>query len=207
MSNIKKYLLTGILTLLPTAASIYVLWAVIQFMDGIFADLLVFVIGKKIPGLGMILTLAVILIAGFLASNFIGRALLRISDLIISKIPIASNIYKTVKQIVDAFYSGDKKSFKQVVMIEYPRKGLFVLAFLTGDSKGEVQHKTDQDVVNVFLPTTPNPTSGFLLFVPKKDVVFLDMPVEDGLKMIISGGVVVPSYPAVKEFTREGGAE
>ncbi|WP_028307594.1 DUF502 domain-containing protein [Desulfitibacter alkalitolerans] len=203
MSNFKKYLITGTLTLLPAAASAYVLWAVIQFLDGIFADLLALLLGKRILGLGMILTLLVILLSGFLASNFIGKSIIKISDQIICKIPIANSIYKTVKQIVDAFYSGDKKSFKQVVLIEYPRKGLYVLAFLTGESMGEVQVKTDQEVINVFLPTTPNPTSGFLLFVPREDVIFLDMSVEDGLKMIISGGVVVPPYPAVKEFTRE----
>lgn len=203
VNKIKKYLVTGIIALLPAAASIYMLFIIIQFMDNIFAGILSTLLGKRIPGLGLIFTLAIILVAGFLASNYIGRAILRIGEFIICKIPILNNIYKTVKQIIDAFYSGDNKSFKEVIMIEYPRKGIYALGFLTGISKGEVQEKTCEDVINVFLPTTPNPTSGFLLFVPKKDVVFLDMSVEDGLKLIISGGVVVPPYPATKEYKRE----
>ncbi|MEW6623562.1 MAG: DUF502 domain-containing protein [Bacillota bacterium] len=207
MKNLKRYLIAGILALLPAVASIYVLIAVVQFLDGIFADLLVLLLGRRIPGLGMVVTLLVILLTGFLATNFIGRTLLSISDSIMSRIPIASNIYKAVKQIVDAFYTGDKKSFQQVVLLEYPRKGVYALAFLTGYSRGEVQEKTHEDLVNIFLPTTPNPTSGFLLLVPKKDITLLEMSVEDGLKMIISGGVVVPPYPTVKEYKREGGTQ
>ncbi len=191
---LRKYFITGIIALLPAVAVAYVALIVIRFFDNIFDGLLTMVFGKSIPGIGLLLTIVTILFVGFFASNYIGKIFLTFTEKIISRIPIANTIYKTVKQIIDAFYTADEKSFKKVVLIEYPRMGIYALGFLTGTTKGEVQHKKDDEVVNIFLPTTPNPTSGFLLFLPRKDIIILEMSVEEGMKMIISGGVIAPPY-------------
>ncbi|MDP3058166.1 MAG: DUF502 domain-containing protein, partial [bacterium] len=146
------------------------------------------------PGLGIIATIALMLVLGTFTTNFFGRYLLQFSDKVFSNTPIVKNIYLTIKQLMDAFMSPSNSAFKQVVLIEYPRAGIFVVGFLTGTMRGEVQDKTQEEMVAVFLPTTPNPTSGMLVIVPRKDVTLLHMSVEEGLKLIVSGGVFTPSY-------------
>lgn len=200
MKNLKTYFITGIVVLLPLAASFYVLAYLFKILDGMSADVISIALGKRIPGLGVVLTLFIVLLVGFLATNIIGRTLIGISEKIMYRIPIARSIYRTVKQIVDSFYQGDKKSFKKVVLVEYPRRDMYSLGFLTGDTKGEAHYKTGEELLSVFIPTTPNPTSGYLLLVPRRDVIILEMSVEDGLKKIISGGVVVPPYTPGAEY-------
>jgi uncharacterized membrane protein len=128
-----------------------------------------------------------------MAKSLFGRQVILFTERIFSRIPIARGIYSTVKQITNAF-GHDPSSFKRVVMVEYPRKGLYTLGFYTGESNGEIQGRAGKKVLNIFLPTTPNPTSGWLVLIPEEDVIFLDTSVEDGLKYIISGGVVVPPW-------------
>ena len=154
-----------------------------------------------IPGLGVILTLVVLLLTGVLAANFVGRAFVGGWESLLHRIPIVRSIYSGAKNFAEIVFSDSSDSFKQVLLVEYPRKGLYSLAFQTSSELGEVQGRTGEDVVCCFVPTTPNPTSGFIIIVPRKDITVLDMDVDEALKMIISLGVVVPKWRNLK--TRE----
>jgi len=151
-------------------------------------------LGFHIPGLGVILALAVLLVTGILAANFVGRALVGGWESLLDRIPVVRAIYSAAKKFSEIVFSDSSQSFKQVLLIEYPRKGLYSLAFQTATQLGEVQARTGEEVVCCFVPTTPNPTSGLIIIVPKKDVMQLDMEVDEALKMIISLGVVVPTW-------------
>jgi uncharacterized membrane protein len=146
-----------------------------------------------------IFIVGIITILGFLSKYFLGKKAIRLTEQLIESVPFVNSVYKTVKQIVETFSKNREAVFQTTVLIQYPCKGSYALGFLTSETEGEVQVKTRENVVNVFLPTTPNPTSGFLLFVPREDVIFLDMSVADGMKMIISGGVVNPEWFSQKE--------
>jgi uncharacterized membrane protein len=147
-----------------------------------------------IPGFGAIVAIIVLLITGFLGANLLGRRLVHTYERILERIPLVRSVYGSIKHFAEIIFSEEGTSFKKVLMIEYPRKGLYSLCFLTSDKPKEVQHRTGEQVVTVFLPTTPNPTSGFMLFVPRNEIVELDMAIDDALKLIISLGVVVPDW-------------
>ncbi|MBU2498844.1 MAG: DUF502 domain-containing protein [Proteobacteria bacterium] len=147
----------------------------------------------RIPGLGLILALILILIVGFLARNIVGSKIVHWTDRIVNRIPLARIIYVAIKQLLQGVFLPQTRAFRRVVMVEFPRQGVYSIGFLTGVSKGEVQNKTAKKVVNVFVPTTPNPTSGFFIMVPEDEVIPLSMSVEDAFKLIISGGIVSPS--------------
>jgi len=148
-------------------------------------------LGFYVPGVGFVLALVVVLVTGVVVANLFGRKLVDIGERLVARIPLVRSIYSGVKQLLETVVSNNG-SFRKVVLIEYPRPGLWTVAFLTGEGQGEAQLKTGQDVINVYVPTTPNPTSGFFLMVPRKDVIELDMSVDEGLKMILSVGAVVP---------------
>ena len=149
-----------------------------------------------IASIGIVLML--ITLVGLLSKLVVARFFVGLGERLLSKVPFVSTIYKSVKQIVDTFASQQKAIFQQTVLVEYPRKGVYAIGFLTSKAKGEVQDKTNSSLVNVFVPTTPNPTSGFLLMLPEEDVTLLDMPVGDGMKLIISGGAVAPPSVAAQ---------
>lgn len=157
------------------------------------------VLGFNIPGLGVVLAVALVLVTGMIMANLLGRRLVAFWESQLARIPLVRTIYSAIKQIMEAVLATDAKSFRKVLLVEYPRKGVWSLAFMTSDDLGEVQDKTAANVISVFIPTTPNPTSGFVLMVPESDVIELDMSVEEGLKMIISMGVVVPNSAAYRE--------
>lgn len=146
-----------------------------------------------IPGFEILLGLILLIIIGAFVKNYFGAKLLKWSENILTSIPGVSAVYNTVKQVIDTVTTSNSSSFREVVMVEYPRKGIWAIGFVTGKTKGEVQRLTEDDLINIFVPTTPNPTSGFLLFVPKKDIIPLHMTVDQGLKMVISAGIVTPS--------------
>lgn len=193
MRRLRRFFLTGIIVTLPAAATIYALWLVFSFLDQLAGQAVGLFLGRRVTGLGLALTVAVLLTAGFLATNFIGRFFLNLWDEVMYRIPLVNSIYRTMKQLVEAIWRDDKKAFQHVVMVEYPRRGIYSLGFLTGPAPAEASMRAASDLVNVFVPTTPNPTSGFLLLVPREEVIPLEMPVEDGLKLIISAGVVGPA--------------
>lgn len=197
MKRIRKLIVAGLVVLLPLIATIYILIFVFNLMDGIFGQIIESIIGRPLPGVGILFTLLLILLTGFLATNIFGKKLLSSLEQMISRVPIMNSVYSALKQVVEAFSPEKTNAFQRVAMLEYPRRGLWVIGFITGKSTGEVQRKTDHEVLNVFIPTTPNPTSGFLVFVPKEDVTFLEMSVEEGLKLIISGGVITPKDPLI----------
>lgn len=199
MKHLRRYLVAGILFWVPVGVTLFVLRVLVDLMD---RSLLLLpmkyrpeqLFGFNIPGLGIILTLLVLLLTGVLAANYLGRQMVSFWESILHRIPLVRSIYSGAKQVAETLFSDSSQSFKKVLLIEYPRKGLWSLAFLTSDRLEEVQGRTEKEVICVFVPTTPNPTSGFIILVPKDDVVELDMEVEQALKMIISLGVVVPPW-------------
>jgi uncharacterized membrane protein len=205
LKKLQTYFITGLVVLLPTVVSIYVFLLLFNFIDKLILGKLPFAeyipglnylnsLAQKIPGVGFISTILLILLIGILAKNIIGKRLINFFERLMLSLPVVKSIYNAVKQIIEAFIRQDKDAFQKVVLLEYPRKGLYALAFVTGTTRGEIQAKTRQEMINVFLPTTPNPTSGFLLLVPREDLIPLEMSVEEGIKLIISGGVVTPPY-------------
>jgi uncharacterized membrane protein len=199
MKRLRRYLVAGILVWLPLAVTYIVLKFLLDLLDRnlkyVPAQLLPeHWLGFPIPGLGLLLTILVLLLTGLLAANIVGRSAVNLWESILVRIPIVRTIYTGVKKFSEVVFSDTSQSFKKVLLIEYPRKGLYSLAFQTASNLQEVQSRTAEDVICVFLPTTPNPTSGFILMVPRKDVIELDMDVDDALKMIISLGVVVPHW-------------
>lgn len=195
----KRYLIAGLLIWVPLGVTVMVIRLLVNLMDQTLLwlperyqpDNLM---GFHIPGLGVVLSVVVVLGTGMIVANLFGRKLVKLWERMLARIPLVRTIYTSVKQILETVFSAQGQAFRKVLMIEYPRKGLWTLAFQSGTTQGEPQAKTGEEVVNVFVPTTPNPTSGFFLMVPRKDVIELDMDVDDGLKMIISAGVVVPEW-------------
>jgi uncharacterized membrane protein len=145
-----------------------------------------------IPGIGLILVIIIILAVGVLFRNLVGRRVVHFWENMVDRIPIARIIYSGVKQLLESFFLQKNDAFKRVALLEYPRRGTYVIGFLTGESKGEVQSKTDKKMMNVFIPTTPNPTSGFYILIPEDELIILNMTVEDAFKLIISGGIFSP---------------
>lgn len=199
----RKYLIAGLLVWMPLGITFLVIRAVVGFLDkslvllpDAFQPDRLF--GFNIPGLGVVLAVALVLVTGMIMANLLGRRLLAFWESQLARIPLVRTIYSAIKQIMEAVLATDGKSFRKVLLVEYPRKGVWSLAFMTSDDLGEVQNKTAANVISVFVPTTPNPTSGFVLMVPESDVIELDMSVEEGLKMIISMGVVVPNSEAYR---------
>src|SRR5215469_12465790 len=203
MARLRRYLLTGLVIWIPLGVTIFVFKFFIDYMDTAVTLLPhgwqpYYLIGFNIPGLGVIMVMVVLLLTGFVASNYLGRTLLRLGAELLENIPLVRSVYSAAKQISDTMFSNKGRSFRKVVLIPYPQPGTWSLAFQTGESLGEVNAKLPEHLVSVFVPTTPNPTSGFLLMVPQDDMIELEMSVDDALKMIISLGVVVPPWPPLK---------
>jgi uncharacterized membrane protein len=199
-TTLKSVFLTGLLVLVPLAITLWVLGLIIGTMDQTLlllpADWRPERFGYRIPGLGAVLTLAFIFIVGLLTQNFIGQKLVQWWDLIVRHIPVVGPLYTSVKQVSDTLLSSSGNAFRKALLIEYPRKGSYTIAFLTGTPGGDVVNHLKEEHVSVYVPTTPNPTSGFFLMLPKSEVVELDMTVDAALKYIVSMGVVAPSAPA-----------
>jgi uncharacterized membrane protein len=199
LKHFRRYMVAGILVWLPIGVTVFLLRILIGLMD---RSLLLLpeqyrpenLFGFGIPGLGFVLTIAVLLITGVLAANIVGRSMVNLWERMLDRIPIVRSIYSGAKNFAEIVFSDTNNSFKRVLLIEYPRKGVYSLAFQTSSELGEVQGRTGEDVLCTFVPTTPNPTSGFIIIVPRKDVIILDMEVDEALKMIISLGVVVPTW-------------
>ncbi|MEE9613943.1 MAG: DUF502 domain-containing protein [Thermodesulfobacteriota bacterium] len=210
--KMKRYFVTGLLIVVPLYITGYVLLLLVGFMDGLL-DILPEPIRPytylpyRIPGLGVLITLSAIFIVGLLAANFLGQKLVDIGERILARIPFLNMVYRATKQFLEAIFAKDHEGFSRVVMIEYPRKGIYSLAFVTGRSRGEAgetgRERCGGEVINIFLPTTPNPTSGFYLVVPEKDTMPIEMNVEDAFKVIMSAGMVVPPKKTLAEKEEE----
>ena len=202
MKKLRTIIVAGLLVWVPLGATIFVLKLLIDLfgnLDSRMSDQL----GFTIPGIGILLALLVLLGTGLIAANYFGKRFVGFWESFLERIPLVRNIYSAVKRFVEIILSDSTQSFSRVLLIEYPRKGLYSLSFQTSQNLGEIQEKTGEEVVCVFIPTTPNPTSGLILMVPEQDVIELDMNVEDALKMVISLGVVVPDEDKEKNNLEE----
>ncbi|MBX2830819.1 MAG: DUF502 domain-containing protein [Rhodospirillales bacterium] len=202
-ARMRAYFLTGVLVSAPLAITFGLAWWFIEFVDSKVIPLIpahynpetYLPLGYEdygIPGFGLVVVLVFITVVGWFTTNFAGRALIKLYERILGRIPAVRSIYSAIKQILETVLANQSNAFRQAVLLEYPRRGMWAIGFITGQTKGEVQHLTEDTVINIFLPTTPNPTSGFLLFVPKGDIVILQMTVEEAIKMVMSGGIVTP---------------
>lgn len=196
--RLRVFFVTGLVVLAPIVVTAYVFWKLFFKIDGLLSGFftrwpILTIYGRPIPGLGVLAVLLIILLTGMFASNIIGRRLISLGDRIVNSIPLVSRIYSTIKQISMAFLPEERTAFKKAVLIEYPRKGIYSIGFLASEPEGAVGRDEVKETYCIFLPTTPNPTSGFLLLVPKEDVIPLKMSIEDALRLVVSAGTIAPS--------------
>ncbi len=198
LTELRRYLITGLLIWVPVVITLWVLSLVVGTLDQVLVllpkhwqpDAL---FGFHVPGFGVVVTLTVLFLTGVLVSNYLGRQLLRVWEQALARIPVVKTIYTSVKQVSDTLFSSSGQAFRKALLVQYPHQGSWTIAFQTGSPGRGVKEHLDGDFVSVYVPTTPNPTSGFFLMMPKRDVVELDMSVDEALKYIISMGVVAPS--------------
>ena len=207
--KLRKYIITGLLIWIPLGITVLVIKLLVDLMDKTILFLppawrpeVLF--GFDIPGLGIIVSSVIIFVTGFFLTNFAGRRLIKWGENVLERIPLVRSIYSSVKQVTETVLSSDGDTFSAVYLIEYPRKGIWTLCFKTGNSPKFMDEAADDKLVTVFVPTTPNPTSGFILFIPIKDVKVLDIDVEEALKLVMSLGVVAPADKTVTEGDFEG---
>ena len=201
MSKLRRYFLTGFIITAPLVITLYMIWTLVEWVDSWVIPYVPAAynpdsyLSFHVPGAGFLIALLVITIVGFLTANIIGKSIVSYGEKLLAKMPIVRNLYNGLKQIFQTILSDKSDSFQQVGLLEYPRKGLWAIVFIATETKGEVDQvlkEKGHETLSIFLPTTPNPTSGFLLFVPKKDVIILEQSVEDAAKLVISAGLVTP---------------
>ncbi|VAX08095.1 Uncharacterized membrane anchored protein Mext_4159 [hydrothermal vent metagenome] len=197
MPLLRRYLVAGLLVWVPLVITMLVVQLLVQWADN---SLLLLpkayrpeqLLGTNIPGLGVALTFFILLLTGAIVANFFGRKLVALWERVLESIPLVRSVYSAAKQLAETMFTSDSNSFRKVLLVEFPRRGLWALAFQTGTDMGEAQRKTGRDIINVYIPTTPNPTGGYFVMVPREDVQELDMSVDEGLRMLMSMGAVVP---------------
>ncbi len=212
MKNVsfRSYLLAGLVVWLPILATFVILHFIVDLLDQTISLLPKAyqpeqMFGVRIPGFGVLLSLLLLLVTGIIATNFFGQRLVTWSEAILDKIPLVRSIYNASKQIIQAIFATNSQAFRKVLLVEYPRKGLWSIAFQTGVATPDMNANISQDLLSIFIPTTPNPTSGFLMMVPKSDVIELTMTIDEALKFIISLGMMQPVNPAA--FTTRSKAD
>jgi uncharacterized membrane protein len=204
VSKLKTYLFTGILVIAPIAITFYIAYEVFIWTDKWSRSLFQhqmehYSFLPYIPGFGVIMLVAALIIIGMFTTGFIGKFFVRLGDYIVSKMPLVSSVYSLLKQLFETVLSPKSQSFKEAVLIEYPRKGIWIIGFLATEAKGELKQKFgNKKMLAVFVPTTPNPTSGFLVMLPEEDVIKLDMTVEEALKYTVSCGIVTPEKEKIR---------
>lgn len=207
-NSLRKYLLAGLVVWLPILVTIMVLRFIVDLLDQTLAllpnsyqpDQL---LGHHIPGIGVVLSLVLLVITGILATNFLGQRLVGWGESILARIPLVRSIYSAVKQVIHALLSTNSQAFRKVLLIQYPREGLWTIAFQTGETSSEMNQKANDEMVSLFVPTTPNPTSGFLMMLPKRDVIEIDMTIDEALKYIISLGVMQSNVPETASLDKK----
>jgi uncharacterized membrane protein len=203
LTRLRNYLISGLLFWIPLILTIIVIKFFLEFVDGLipqeYLPEAVFNLETSIPGSGIILLFLIILITGILVTNILGRRLVAIWERLLNRIPGFRNIYNILKKVSDTVLNTSSQSFKKAFLIQYPSKGIWVIAFQSGDYRGEAESIVGEEIINLFVPTTPNPTSGFFVLIPKKDAFELDISVEDAFKLVISAGVVTPDSVKIKD--------
>jgi uncharacterized membrane protein len=196
IERLRGYFFAGIVVTGPTLFTVYLTWIFIEFIDGAVRWLLPDRYNPAtylhVPGLGLVLGVITLTLIGAATANYVGRLFLRLSDRILARMPVVRGVYGAAKQIFETVLAKQSNTFREAVLVEYPRKGVWTIAFVTARTEGEVRALTGPDPVSIYVPTTPNPTSGFLLFVPRSEIVPLSMTVEEAIKMVISTGIVTP---------------
>ncbi len=193
LGQMRKYLITGVLVLVPFVVTIYIMYAFFQITDGLLGVAVSRAIGYRIPGMGLILTALICVSVGMIAQNYFGKRIIASVDNSLEQIPGVRSLYNGIKQVADVIVRNTRSEFKRVVLLEYPKEDSWVLGFVTGDFLLQTgSDRLDDDMVSIFVPTTPNPTSGFLLIISKKKIIDTHMDIEDAMKIVISGGLVQP---------------
>lgn len=211
--RLRAYFLTGIVVTAPIAITIYLTWIFLNFVDTKVVSLVPpawmesWYGETAVPGLGIVAAVLFFILVGWFATNILGKFFIRISEYFLHRMPVIRTLYGAIKQIFETIMASKSQAFREVVMLEYPRKGIWSLGFVTGTTKGEVQRTTDKETMSVFVPTTPNPTSGYLLFVPKDELTFMDMSVEEAAKLIVSAGIITPPDRQAKKTAPKTGAK
>ena len=195
-SNIKKYFIAGILALLPFLITVYILINLFQFADSILGKFiniyLMKILGFYIPGLGLIIFLIIIFLIGFLTTHFLGKRLYLILDAALRRFPLIRLIYPSIKQIIEFLFATQRQTFKKAVLVEYPKTGIWSMGFITNEGFQEAKEKTKKELLNIFIPSSPGPFTGFYILVPRQEVIILDIMVEDAVKLLVSGGLLNP---------------
>ncbi len=198
--RLRNYFFAGLLVTAPISITLYAALAILDFIDNFISGLIpapynpLTYLPVSVPGFGITILITVITLIGFLTANFLGRIFISWGERVVDRMPVVRSMYSALKQIFETVLSDKTQSFREVVLLEYPRRDMWTLGFVIGKTYGEVQEKTKAEMLNIYIPTTPNPTSGYLVFLERKEIRTLDMTVEDALKMIISGGIVTPEY-------------
>lgn len=205
-AKLRGYFLAGILVTAPISITLYLTWAFLKFVDSRVSSIIPakYYPETAVPGLGLVIAVFFFITVGWFARNYLGRILIQMSEYIVEKMPVIRTIYGAIKQVLQTVMGAQSQAFREAVMFEFPRKGIWAMGFVTGVAKGETQRLTEDEVVNVFFPTTPNPTSGFLLLIPRKDLIPLEMSVEEAIKMIVSGGILTPPDPLLQKPNGNG---
>ena len=202
--KLRSYLFTGILITAPVVITLWIVLSLVKVFDRLVTPLIPTQFNPnqylpyEIPGIGLIVLITFLIIVGFLTANFFGRWIVKRTEIILQNIPLIKVFYKTIKQILETVLKNNSNAFRKVVLVEYPRKGLWIIGFTTGETSGLIRKKIGTKLTNVFIPTTPNPTSGFLLLVPEKELKYLEIGVDDAIKTVVSAGIVPPVSQPVK---------
>jgi len=196
LTKLRRYFITGLIITLPVFITTYFLFLTFRFIDGVCGGVINYFLRKElgfsIPGIGIMLGILTVLVVGFLATRFLGNRLFPTMEKWFLKFPLIRQIYPPAKQIVNFFISKDKPAFKKVVLVEYPSRGIWSVGFVTNEGFKEAREKVNKELIHVFIASTPSPLTGFFVLVPKGDVKFLNISVEDGIKLIVSGGILMP---------------
>ncbi len=214
IGRLRNYFFTGLIVVGPVSITVYIIWTLISFVDSWVKPLLPAIwqpetYGLSVPGIGVAFSILILIIVGAFVANLFGRTISGFGEQLVGRMPVVRGVYGALKQIFETVLSQSQTSFQKVGIIEYPRRGLYSIVFVSTETTGEIHHRcnrSDEGMLSIFLPTTPNPTSGYLLFVPKEDVIILEMKVEDAAKMVISAGLVVPEYQrSLKQMVEDAG--
>jgi uncharacterized membrane protein len=195
IERLRAYFIAGILVAAPILLTVYIVVAVVNLIDSIVLKLLPESLAKylDIPGLGVVMAVAALTLIGAATANYVGRVFLRLSERVLARMPVVRGVYGAAKQIFETVLAKQSNTFREAVLVEYPRRGMWTIAFVTARTEGEVRDLSGPDPISIYVPTTPNPTSGFLIFLPRSEVIPLAMTVEEAIKMVISTGIVTPA--------------
>ncbi len=194
-NRLGNYFLRGLITLLPLLVTIWLLWFTFSFLDGILGNIIALFVGHPLPGLGFLITIGLILLTGYFATHIFGAKIFELGEQILYHVPIIKSIYASAKQINDVlFIHKGSQEFRRACVFEYPRKGVYTLGFVTSDAAEEIENKAKSKLINIFVPNTPTPATGFLVMVPAQEVILLEMKTDEAFKYVVSGGVLQPAH-------------